>query len=303
MSKFIKTSFRINCIFFIRWLAPFIVILVMKDATANCQLRKEHSYYVFSGSVAATMYRLGLLNDPSIRGMLSSYEFSPTRSQKFAAGIYLSQKKAESIEDNAIIFLEESKDLEQTLDHVASRKNKKWLKLPVISKGLSPLKVSRDALKVIMPYLEKGKQCFLATQKYLKNIDAIEKKLFSSENVSGQQVYFFMGQWKNNFPENTALVIFQEGFIKDLISAKRLKPYTVEQHETNYASWSAKQITDPSLVWIGITSNLKDKNHNYQLQKISQKRFQVHCFACLIPGIFQLEWLEKLIEEPLFNTK
>ncbi len=112
-----------------------------------------------------------------------------------------------------------------------------------------------------------------------------------------------MGQWKGNFPESSALMIYQEGFIKELIKSHTIAEYKKEESSVNYGPWSAKLLRESVGIWIGIHSELIDKQQSGDLVKTSENKYQVHCFACLIPGVLQLEWLSRLVESLQFKTK
>lgn len=298
MSKLIETSLRL--------ISPglFFLFLYLQSACSaekeneTCHLNSDKPLYVFSGSVATTLYKLGFYQDNAIKGILSSYEFIPTKNIKFSAGIYLSQKIAETIEDNAVIFLEESKDLERTLDHVALRKKKQWKKIYLSSKGLSPYNVSKEALHVLVPYIAESKGCLKVQKNYLEKIDQYLKNIQVSKSPlrnSKQKVYFFMGQWDGKFPESKALIIFQEGFIKILTDQNLIPRYEDDVVKSNYAPWSSKLFLRQDTTFIGINSELKDHQQTGKLVEVSSNKYQVHCFACLIPGVFQLEWLSTLL--------
>ncbi len=256
--------------------------------------------------MASTLYHLDLFQDLSIKGLLSIYEFTPTNSKKFSAGIYLSQKNAEEIEDQAVLFLEESKELEKTLDHVGQRKNKRWNKVTLPTKGESPLRVSQKALDLLLPYMENAKNCQQVIDHYGKMIENVQAKLSQpkAKVQKSKPVYFFMGEWKNSFPNTNALMIFQEGFIKDLISAGFVTEYPKHLAQNNYAPWSSKLLLDSTSLWIGINSKLLfNETLSNSVEKITPNRYQVRCKACLIPGIFQVEWLGQLLESELFSLK
>ena len=298
MSKLIKTSLRLISFFI------FTPFLQVNGAIGNlkvheiCHINSKQPIYVFSGSVAATVYKLGLFHDPAIKGILSSYEFVPTENIKFSAGIYLSQKIAETIDDNAVIFLEESKDLERTLDHVALRKKKHWKKISVNSKGQNPHQVSKMALEVLAPYLSAVKSCDVAKKNYLEKIDQYLKKIALGKKTlkfSKQKVYFFMGEWDGKFPESKALVVFHEGFIKVLMDHEIIPPYETDEVKIHYGPWSSKLFLRQDTTFIGIHSDLKDNQQLGKLVEVSANKYQVHCFACLIPGVLQLEWLSNLV--------
>lgn len=294
MSKFVKTSFRTIVVLLISQL--FLNSVYAEKKT--CNFKQDKSLYVFSGAIAAMIYRLNLFDDPQIKGILESYEFRPTKNIKFSGGIYLSQKLAEGIVDNAIIFHEESLDLENTLKIVAKRKNKKWLQVKLITKYISPIDVSIQSLKAIEAYLMDSEECKKLVSNKLIEIDKLQKKIQAPiENVRNakmKSIYFFLGKWKGKFPDTSALIVFQEGFIKELIQNKYMQSYDKDEATFNYAPWSAKKLKDKNSIFIGVDSQLQENVVNYNIDKIDHQKFQISCFGCLIPGILQLEWLSAL---------
>lgn len=265
----------------------------------KCHIKKSDSLYLFSGSMAATIYRLGLYDDPQIKGLLSIYEFKPTTNQKFAGGIYLSQKLAETIKPNSIIFLEESHDLESTIFQVNQRLKKNWTIIKIITKNWTPFDLSLHLLSIISQYLVNNKACKELLEHQQVRIKKYQQ-LIEIPNTNKKQelplVYFFMGKWQGPFPEPQALIIYQEGFIQELIKHQKIAAYTEVKQGlvAHYATWSAKQLREKNLIFVGMISELKDSSQSGELHKVAKGKFQVTCFACLIPGIFQLEWLSRI---------
>lgn len=296
MSKFIKASFRT----IIKFLLSFLLFLNTAQLTfaksETCGFKEKYPIYLFSGTISATIYRLGLFEDPQIMGLMGMYQFKPTTKKVFAGGIYISQKLAQSIEDNSIIFHEEANDLETTLKQVNTRLKKKWTihKLHTLNKA--PKDLSLEALNIISTYLKESKDCRSLVTKHRAQIEQYQKTLENkySHKIKAPLIYFFMGQWQGDTPEARALVIYQEGFVLELLKNKIIAPYAESDGNMSYVPWSAKKFFNEKSTYVGIVSELQDHQQSGEFKKIKDRKYQVTCFACLIPGIFQLEWMSKM---------
>lgn len=297
MSNIVKTGFRsIIKFFLINILLFFSSPQLLFAKNESCGFKPEYSIYLFSGTISATLYRLGLYDDPQIKGLMEMYQFKPSNKKVFSGGIYLSQKLAETIEEKAVIFHEESADLEITLKQVNSRLKKKWIIHKLYTKRKSPKDLSLEALNNISAYLIDNEKCKKIVDQQRARINLLEKTIENRKviSVNAPKVYFFMGKWQGDTPEAKALVIYQEGFVAELLKQKMIAAYDENELKMNYTPWSAKKFFNEKAIYVGVVSELNDKGQSGELQKIKELKYQSYCFACLIPGIFQLEWMSRI---------
>ncbi len=305
MSKFIKASIRSIIKFLVISLLfnSFVSFLAKAKETKNetCGFKNTQSIYLFSGTIAASVYRLGLYQDPQIKGMMGMYQFKPTTKKIFSGGIYLSQKLAEEMDANALIFHEESHDLETTLNQVNTRLKKKWTIHKLYTLHKSPAALSLESLEFISNFLKDNESCRELIAKHKTQIAQYQKIVESkfAANKKPPLVYFFMGKWQGDIPEAKALVIYQEGFVQQFLKYKIIAPYDEHELKMNYTPWSAKKFFKEEAIYVGIVSELDDHEQNGELVKVKENRYQSYCFGCLIPGIFQMEWMSKIQLSPI----
>ena len=279
MSKFIKTN--LGLIFFI--LFPNLVLA--------CGIKNNYNLYLFSGAVASTAFRLDLYQDPKLKGILSYYEFAPTTASKFAGGIYLSQKLIEEIPPAAIIFIEESKELKETFTVVNLRLHKNWNLINFEASSQSPYEVSLKALNLLQNYLDSS--CVSKIKSLKRNMEDYFS-IIKKSKMRLKTVVFFSGQWKGIFPENSAIVLNNQGFINELAKNNIVVKKEINE-EIKFSSWSAQEFGNPKTLFIGIDSVLKEKDITNQMTRIDNNKFEIQCFACLIPGLLQLQWLSDFV--------
>lgn len=288
MSKIIKTS--IGLVFF----------LLTFNLHASCKLTNEKSIYLFSGPVATMLYRLNSFKDENIFGILQSFNFKPksilSSIQVFEGGIFTSQKVLSSIKSNAIIFMDESKDLEANIQSAKERGKTSWEIVKFISQNKSPDSVARESLEVLRKYLVMDKVCQKRIETIEAQINQYKEKvktfnIIKKISQNNTPIYFLTGRSVGNKIPPDAIVLYREGFTIDFVSQGMIPPYSEVGADVRYGVWSSKLLNQTNSYKVMIDSQLEDNAQKGWLKLVGKNLFQVECFACLIPGITQLEWI------------
>jgi len=248
-------------------------------ASETCQFRKNITQvYSLSGSITMALKSVGLTKDPKLKGVsifhpLDKNEF---KGQFLPGGVYLSRESAKKME-GGLVFFDESRELSKFFQMMSVRKEE------IKTRNLTPLEVNELVIQKISQITDGCEQKLRAlslTGKQLAN------EILRSIPPQFSAVFFLGALKKKSAPE---MIMVNDGILKWLMEKKKIKTYPTQ---LSYLPWSSKMMNElsPSTYHIG----LKDSGASlfYDLEKIEEKRLNLHYPGALIPGISQLEaWL------------
>ena len=250
----------------------FLLIFCTKAVFA-CSLNQE--IISLSGPVTSLLDNLNLLNDKKLVAISKLNSVSKKNNVEEISGGIFTSKKYFNKNKNTVFFIDSSFELIKTIKR---SRLKKYVEFK--SRNLDPFDVTRDAMKLIQPYLSGCNDEMTRLKKYLKRIKSMNFKFRSG-------IIFLLGEVSHN--KLPKLVISYDGFVKFLRKNSYLKTY---DSDLAYVSWSQKLISDytsKNYKLIGINDS---NSHVPSFKKIDEHKYNIFFKGALIPGLNQVKLLE-----------
>ena len=268
--------------------SKFLVLLFLVTHFSNsfaCGLSEK--IVSLSGPITMLLEEMDLLKENNLVAISSFHPVkNETNADVLMGGIFLSTKTLKSF-DGATVFFDSSRDLEKVMKN-QNLKNT----VEVKTRGLSSTEAARLSIRLLEPRL---KNCRTMLAEVKSKVKKLEEEISKAKKG---KVVFFLGDITHKLPTH---VMVNDGFVLDLIKAKKLSTY---QSDLAYVVWSEKELKKYSdHHFIGIHEKKSDSIYSASHMS-SENRYNYSYPGILTPGISQVNFmLEFLRLESFFNGK